>query len=150
MLRAEKTFIDKLLKTGRRLPKEVLFQDPKILLRIIRKRLRMTQQQLAKRAKLPQSTIARIESGKISPSYETLQKVFHALHCSITLLLVPEALPDTLLKKQALAAAKKRVKYVAGTMALEDQLPSNKTLKDMLRDEQKKLLDSETTKIWDL
>lgn len=149
MLRAEKKFIDKILKTGKGLPKEVLFQDPRALVRSMRKRLRMTQHQLAKRVKLPQSYIAKLESGRISPTLETLEKVLRGLGCSCTLLLIPEIDPDELLRNQAHLAAQERVKYVAGTMALEDQLPTKSVLKEMVEEEQKKLLDSETSKIWD-
>ena len=46
-------------------------------------------------------------------------------------------------------AAEKRIKYVAGTMALEEQRPSRKALQEMIEEEKQKLLASETTKIWD-
>ncbi len=149
MLKAEKKFIDAMLKAGKNLPKELLFQSVSILIRSMRKRLRMTQHQLAKRVKLPQSYIAKLETGKSIPSMETLEKVFKGLGCAITLLLVPEIDPNELLKKQALIAAEKKIKYVAGTMALEEQLPSKKALEEMVAEEQKKLLDSGTSKIWE-
>src|SRR5690606_3530290 len=102
------------------------------LIRLLRKRLRMTQKQLAKRAGIPQSYIAKIESGRTKPSLETWGKIFRSLHCSITVLLIPEKMPDDLLEEQAYATALKRVNYVAGTMALEDQLPSKRDLKEMI------------------
>lgn len=149
MLGSEKRFIDKLLQAGSTLPTDILFQDPKILLRTLRKRLRMTQQQLAKRVRLPQSYIAKVELGKVSPTVQTLQKIFQGLGCSLTVLLIPEIAPDELLTRQAYLVAQKRIKYVAGTMALEDQQPDKDALDEMILEEQKKLLHSETSKIWD-
>jgi len=149
MLGAEKKFIDKVLKAGKGLSKEILFHEAGILIRSLRKRLRMTQKQLAKRTEVPQSYIAKLESGKTSPSLQTLEKIFRSLGCSLALILVPETDPDTVLKKQAFLAAQKRVKRIAGTMALEEQLPRKEALEEMLLSEQKRLLDSETSKIWD-
>jgi len=149
-LRSEKKFIDQVLKTGAKLPKEVTGQLPGVLLRLLRKRLRMTQKQLAKRTKLPQSYIASVESGKKVPPFATWEKIFRALYCSLTFLLVPEALQtDAILERQARIAAQKRVRYTAGTMALEEQLPGKGALQEMVEEETQRLLNSNTTKIWD-
>ena len=45
----------------------------------IRKKLGMTQTDLANRAQVSQSLIAKIESGKIDPTYTKTQKIFTAL-----------------------------------------------------------------------
>lgn len=45
----------------------------------IRKKLEMTQTELANRANVSQSLIAKIESGKIDPTYTKTQKIFAAL-----------------------------------------------------------------------
>lgn len=149
MLRSEKKFIDRVLRIGTRLPKEIVGFHPRVLIRSMRKRLRMTQHQLARRAGFPQSYIAKIESGNKRPTIETLEKIFRGFNCTLVFLLIPEVNPDEMLERQALIAAQKKVKYVAGTMALEEQLPSKKALQEMIEEEKKKLLDSETTKIWD-
>ena len=44
-----------------------------------RKRLNLTQKELAKRANVSQSLIAKIESGKIDPSYTNAKKIFETL-----------------------------------------------------------------------
>lgn len=149
MLSSEKKFIDKVLEAGTKLPKEAVALSPKVIIRSLRKRLRMTQKQLAKRVGLPQSYIAKVESGNTNPSSETLEKIFRALNCHLALLPIPEIDPDTALEEQALVTAEKRVAYIAGTMALEEQLPSKTALREMIEEEKKRLLDSETTKIWD-
>lgn len=148
MLPSEKKFADKMLKAGKKLPKDMLFHAPGELVKLFRKRLRMTQQQLAHKCRLPQSYIAKLESGKARPSWNTLTKIFKVLGCSITLMLIPEFDLDFLLEAQAYMAAAKRVKYVAGTMTLEEQAPSQKSLKEMVKEEQKRLLDSGTSRIW--
>ena len=38
----------------------------------------MTQRQLADRARVPQATVARIESGQITPRVDTLEHLLHA------------------------------------------------------------------------
>ncbi len=48
-------------------------------IKIIRKRLNMTQTDLAKRAGVSQSLIAKIESGKIDPTFTNAKKIFETL-----------------------------------------------------------------------
>lgn len=45
----------------------------------LRRKLGLTQNQLAKAAGVSQSVIAKIEAGKIEPSYATVKKIFFAL-----------------------------------------------------------------------
>ena len=52
-------------------------------LRERRTQLGMTQQELADICKMPQSSIARIESGESSPNLSTLQKICDALGLKI-------------------------------------------------------------------
>ena len=46
-----------------------------------RKELNLTQKELAEKSKVPQSVIAKIENQKISPSYESVKRIFDALNC---------------------------------------------------------------------
>ncbi len=48
-------------------------------LKKIRKRIGITQNELAKKANVSQSLIAKIESGKIDPSYKNAKKLFETL-----------------------------------------------------------------------
>lgn len=48
-------------------------------LKKLRKKLGITQQELAKKANVSQSLIAKIESGKIDPSYSYAKKIFETL-----------------------------------------------------------------------
>lgn len=58
-------------------------------LRIIqrRKRLGLTQQELAERCKTTQQTIAKIEQGSVDPKLSTIIKIAEALECEVTDLL---------------------------------------------------------------
>jgi len=46
----------------------------------IRKKVGLTQFELAKRAQVSQSLIAKVESGKLDPTYSNAQKIFQALN----------------------------------------------------------------------
>jgi len=46
----------------------------------IRKKLGLTQNELAKRAQVSQSLIAKIESGRLDPTYSNAKKIFSALN----------------------------------------------------------------------
>jgi DNA-binding XRE family transcriptional regulator len=52
--------------------------------RELRKRAKLTQDELAKKAELPQSHISRIENGEISPTRHTLEKIVKALELTIS------------------------------------------------------------------
>ena len=48
------------------------------LLRFARRSRALTQRQLALKAGLPQSTVARIEAGHLQPRWETMTRLLHA------------------------------------------------------------------------
>ncbi len=50
----------------------------------IRKKIQITQAELAERCKTTQQTIAKIEQGLVDPKLSTLQKVADALNCELT------------------------------------------------------------------
>ncbi|NGX62857.1 MAG: hypothetical protein KR126chlam6_00259 [Candidatus Anoxychlamydiales bacterium] len=149
-LNSEQKYIDKILKIGMKLPEDVKNVESKVLISLLRKRLRMTQTVLAKKLGISQAYMAKIESGKITPSLSILAKIFEIMKCSFSIILIPEIMPDELLKKQALKAAKQNLKYIAGTMSLEDQLPKEQNMQDLLIEEQNRLLKSNTSKIWEI
>jgi DNA-binding transcriptional regulator YiaG len=62
---------------------------PHVYVRAIRTTLRMSQEQLARRAGTTKSLIAQVESGKTNVGVETLRKLFDAMFCD--LLVVPKA-----------------------------------------------------------
>jgi transcriptional regulator with XRE-family HTH domain len=59
---------------------------PDSLLKMARRRARLTQRELARRSGVPQPTVSRIEAGRISPGYELLDRLLGA--CGIELVTV--------------------------------------------------------------
>lgn len=120
------------------------------IIRLLRKRLHMTQKQLAMRSGVPQSFISRLESGDQEPTLKTLRKLFTSLSCSLVVIPVAHKPFDEVLYKQAKKFAEKNIKYVEGTMSLEKQLPEKQFMKVLLEEETKRLLYSGTSEIWDV
>ncbi len=120
------------------------------IIRLLRKRLHMTQKQLATRSGVPQSFISKLESGIQEPTLKTLRKLFKVLSCDLVIIPVARESFDAALEKQALKYAKKNLEYVKGTMSLEKQLPDKGFTDALLEEETKRLIYSGTTKIWDL
>lgn len=119
------------------------------LILLTRVRLGMTQAQLAKRCGLTQSHIANIENGKVDVQLSTLRRIFKALDCRLVLAPQPLGDLDELIRRQARAAALKRVKRVRGTMAMEAQRPDEGMLEDLVKAETEKLLQSRSSAIWE-
>lgn len=119
------------------------------LILLTRVRLGMTQAQLAKRCGLTQSHIANIENGKVDVQLSTLRRIFAALDCRLVLAPQPLGDLDELVRRQARAAALKRVKRVSGTMAMEAQRPDEGMLEDLVKMETEKLLQSRSSEIWE-
>jgi len=147
---SEKKFLDKILTFGKSLPEEMIIIAPGLLISMLRKRLRMSQKYLAQKLGVSQPYIARIESGKSIPSNKTLKRIFNVMGCSFAIILIPEKMPDEILQEQAKKIAQKRIQYVEGTMSLESQLPSREDMKELLIEEEKKLLSSTSEKLWEI
>lgn len=145
----QKGILDALEKYSLALPEEMKKLPLSSMIRLLRKRLHMTQQNLAARAGVPQSFIAKIESGRVKPTLSTLEKVFAALFCDYVIIPIPRKGFDDILQNQALKAAKSRMEYVMGTMSLEEQLPRKKMAADLLKAEEERLLQAGSSDIWE-
>lgn len=146
---AEKHFLAQLTKVAETLTGGNRQATPAFLIALIRKRLRMSQQVLAKRAKLPQPMISRIEAGKVEPSITTLKKIFDALYCDVVMVPIPRKNFDTVLEEQANRMAKRRVGYLRGTMSLEKQEPKNVMLQELIKEEERNILNSDSVRMWE-
>jgi DNA-binding XRE family transcriptional regulator len=78
----ERVELDKPRQTPPKLGRWLDFVGTKV--REMRAKKEWTQADLAERAKLPQSHISRIESGKVSPSSQTIEKIAKALGLPLT------------------------------------------------------------------
>jgi transcriptional regulator with XRE-family HTH domain len=121
---------------------------PHALVRALRAELHMTQTQLAKRAGITQSHLARIEAGKVDPQVSTLRKIFSALFCDV--LVVPCMLkkPQDVMLERVKERARRNVLRVTGTMALEKQAPDGETILNLIRSEEARLLAHPSSEMW--
>lgn len=141
--------IGKLFHWARQGPEGVADLRAHELIRLLRGELSMTQAQLAKRCGLPQSHIARIESGKIDLQLETVRRIFSALSCGLAVVPIPSKSPEEIVREQARKAALKRVRRVAASMALEEQRPDERMLEELIKAETEKLLSRRASAIWE-
>ena len=76
------------------------FHEPGQYLRGMRAQLRMSQEQLALRAKVPQAHIARLEAGKIDARLSTWRRLFDAMECRLLVLPHPRRRPGDVLSER--------------------------------------------------
>lgn len=117
-------------------------------IRLLRKYFRMTQSELAERAKIPQSHIVKIEGGKTDVQISTLEKIFKALSCELIIQPKPQKPIDEILRGRARAIALKRLKQSMGTMALEGQAAEADTFRELLEKKTDEILSDPREKLW--
>ncbi len=142
MRKSEKLLLLEIFKASKTLQKVQQNISVGQLLALIRRQLNMSQRVLAKKSKVYQSTISRIESGALSPNIDTLNKLFEALSCSIIISAIPYEDLEKIKIKQAYKQAEKKVNYLLGTMALEKQKPDQKFIDEQIKEEKNKLINS--------
>jgi transcriptional regulator with XRE-family HTH domain len=119
------------------------------LIKAIRLQLGMSQKALAKRARVPQSTVSRIEKSKGDMNLSTLHKILGAMSCDLLIApLLLESIAD-MRRKQARKIAEKQVHYLKGTMNLEDQQPDARFIEKLLKQEEERILHGPKSKLWE-
>lgn len=120
-------------------------------IRTIREALGMTSFVLANRLGCSRSNIGTIEQSEIKGtiSLETLQQAAQAMNCKLVYCLVPLEPLDKILEKQARIIAKKRIKIINHSMALEQQGLKPKQLQQQEDDLVQELLQGNPKKLWD-
>ena len=146
---SQKRALESWTKSLKKLPKELKALHISSLIKLYRKRLCMTQRQLAKRAGVTQPFIAKLERGSGEISTATLKKIFSALYCELIVVAMPLVDMDKIIEQQAEIRAKKKIRYLKGTMALEKQLPKRSMIKMLMNQEKAQLIDAQTSEIWD-
>ena len=92
-------------------------------LRYARRKARLTQAELGERAGVPQSVVARIESGASMPRFDTLDRLLNA--CGYALELAPRigiGVDRTLMEPLLAAAPGERGEYAADAARAVDEL----------------------------
>ncbi len=119
------------------------------LIKSIRVQLGMSQNVLAKRAGVPQSTISRIEQEERAANLSTLNKILVAISCDLVIVPLLEDSIDAIRRKQARKKAEKQILYLKGTMNLEDQQPDSRFIAELIKQEEERLLHGSNSKLWD-
>lgn len=146
---SQKRAMDQWFTSFKKLPEEVRLAQIATFIKLYRKRLRMTQRQLAQRAGLTQPYIAKLERGHSEVTLASLKKIFNALYCDVVLLPIPNQDFDQIIEARAKMRATKKLQYIKGTMALEEQLPKRSMIRTLIYDETKKLIESNSSEIWE-
>jgi transcriptional regulator with XRE-family HTH domain len=121
---------------------------PKDWIRLLRTYLRMTQAELAKRAKITQANLAAIESGKVDPRVGTLQRIYQGLSCHLSVEPRLQKPLEDILRGRARAVALQRLKKTMGTMALEEQAPEKEMFRKLLEKRTDDILRDPREKLW--
>jgi predicted DNA-binding mobile mystery protein A len=102
---------------------DVLARPPRGWIKAIREALGMTTAQLAKRLNVSQPRVLGIEKAEASGriKLETLERAARELDCRLVYALVPRKPLELLVEDQARDLAKKRLRAISHSMALEDQ-----------------------------
>ena len=119
------------------------------LIKSIRLQLGMSQKALAKRARVPQSTISRIEQEQRDANLSTLNKILGAISCDLVIVPLLQDSIDAIRRKQARKKAEKQVSYLKGTMNLEDQQPDSMFISELIKQEEERLLQGSNSKLWE-
>lgn len=100
----------------------------------IRQSLGMTRRDLAKRMRVAESTVARLESSESAGTIQldTLHRAAEAMDCELHYVLVPRRPLEDMVIEQARKRAADLLDRAAHTMLLEDQKPSDESLQKLL------------------
>ena len=123
---SEKLLIEEIMQAAQKTRTAVRGLTIGALIKSIRVQLGMSQKALAKRAGVPQSTISRIEQEERDANLSTLNKILSAISCDLVIVPLLQDSVDTIRRKQARKMAEKQVRYLKGTMNLEDQQPDSR------------------------
>lgn len=142
-------FLDQILSYGNKAPEGLEALPVHVLIRMARNALRMSQSQLGKRAGLPQSHVAVIETGKMDLKLATLRKIFRALHGDLVVVARFRKTPASMVSERIHEVARKKIARVTGSMALEKQRPDESMIRRLIKAEEERMLRESSTEIWE-
>ncbi len=145
---SEQLLIEEIAKEGTRASQALRGLPPGTLIKMIRKQIGMPQKVLSRKAKVPQSTISRIEKGQGDAKLTTLKNILQALQCDLVILPILQEPISTIRRRQARKKAAAKVQYLLGTMHLEDQEPDKMFTDALLQQEEEKLLKGPNSTLW--
>jgi transcriptional regulator with XRE-family HTH domain len=147
-LSSEKLFLEELMQAAQKASWAARGLSIGLLIKGIRTQLGMSQKALAKHASIPQSTISRVEKGVKGVTIPILHKILNALCCDLLLVPILRESIDAIRHKQARKLAELHVRYLKGTMNLEEQQPDPRLLEELLTEEEQRLLHGSSSELW--
>lgn len=114
---------------------------------LVRKTLRMTQADLAKRANITRANLVAIELGKADPRVSTLRRIYQGLSCNLQVAPHPQKPIEKILRVRARAIAQKRLEEEMGTLGPEDS-PDKKMVKKLLKKRTEEVLHDPRERLW--
>jgi transcriptional regulator with XRE-family HTH domain len=145
---SEKLLIEEIMQAAHKTRIAVRGLTIGALIKSIRVQLGMSQKALAKRAGVPQSTISRIEQEERDANLSTLNKILGAISCNLVIVPLLQHSVDAIRRKQARKMAEKQVRYLKGTMNLEDQQPDSRFIAELIKQEEERLMQGPNSKLW--
>lgn len=115
----------------------------------IREVLGMTQAQMAKKLKIKQPALSRLEDNIESTKLKTILKVASVINCKFMGALISAKPIKKTLREKAENVAKKRLNRSFSNMAMEEQAPSAKAYKLQLKNLIAELMLSPGPELWD-
>jgi len=144
---SEKLFIEEVMHASGKVRIATRGQGIGSLIKSIRVQLGMSQTAVAKRAGVPQSTVSRLEKGR-DINLTTLNKILHAISCDLIIAPLLKDSIDNIRRKQARKIAEKEIRYLKGTMNLENQQPDPRFIGELLKQEEGYLLHGPNNRLW--
>ena len=116
----------------------------------IRKALKMSYSQLAKRLSVTPNAIKKFEDSEMQGtiSLNSLNKIANAMDCRVVYAFVPNESFEKIIDNQIDKVAEKMVQRVYHSMRLEDQNLSDEILKEQLNELKYDLKNNFSSKIW--
>ena len=120
-------------------------------IKAIRTALGMTTGQLARRLKVAQTRVSRIEAAEATGhiTLNSLNKAAEALGCKVIYVLVPDMPLHDTLQSRARKLAERQLSGVEQTMRLEDQAVESQKFRDRSLDELVRKLLQRPSRLWD-
>jgi len=118
-------------------------------LKDIREALGITQKQLAKRLKVKQPLIARIEKNVRSCSLETVSKIARALECEFMGAIASNISLEDMIRERAEIAAKKRLKRDLDDMVTRKAMPTADAYKYQFRKYVENFVSNPRSELWE-
>lgn len=146
---SEKLLIEEIMQAAQKARVAVRGLTIGALIKSVRTQLGMSQKALAQRAGVPQSTISRIEQEERDANLATLNKILAAISCDLVIVPLLQDSIEVIRRKQARKMAEKQVRYLKGTMNLEDQQPDARFIEELVKQEEERLLQGPNSKLWD-